>query len=122
MLGEWAEVSPQCNGDVVEDSSIKSERDGGALHKAYHGANMRSPSSLDLSYTRFLTWRLNGEDQVVPSLSRWHEVSDTKAHRLTGQSLGLEGSTLFPSSRFCPKGFSLVRFLMREFFKVPSLA
>ncbi|CDY12849.1 BnaC07g15840D [Brassica napus] len=44
-------------------------------------------------------------------------LSDTKAHRLTGQSLGLEGSTLFPSSRFCPKVFSLVRFLMREFFK-----
>ncbi|CAN7087845.1 unnamed protein product [Brassica rapa subsp. narinosa] len=44
-----------------------------------------------------------------------------KAQRLTGQSLGLGGSTLFPSSRFCPKGFSLVRFLMREFFKVPSL-
>ncbi|KAL0744685.1 hypothetical protein Bca101_100786 [Brassica carinata] len=51
-VSEWAEVSPQCNGDVVEDSSIKSERDGGALHKAYHGAIMRSPSSLDLLYTR----------------------------------------------------------------------
>ena len=44
-----------------------------------------------------------------------------KAQRLNGQSLGLEGSTLFPSSRFCPKGFSLVRFLMRELFRVPSL-
>ncbi|WZY86844.1 hypothetical protein YC2023_033228 [Brassica napus] len=44
-----------------------------------------------------------------------------KAQRLTGQSLGLGDFTLFPSSRFCPKGFSLVRFLMRKFFKVPSL-
>ncbi|KAF3484580.1 hypothetical protein F2Q69_00054933 [Brassica cretica] len=36
-------------------------------------------------------------------------LSDTKAYRLTGQSLGLEGSTLFSSSKFCPKEFSLVR-------------
>ena len=51
VFGEWAEISPRCNSDVGEDSNIKSERDGGALHKAYHGAIMRSPSSLDLSYT-----------------------------------------------------------------------
>ncbi|KAL0730315.1 hypothetical protein Bca4012_026408 [Brassica carinata] len=44
-----------------------------------------------------------------------------KAQRLNGQSLGLEGFTLFPSSRFFPKRFSLVRFLMRKLFKVPSL-
>uniref|UniRef100_A0A0D2ZY08 Uncharacterized protein n=1 Tax=Brassica oleracea var. oleracea TaxID=109376 RepID=A0A0D2ZY08_BRAOL len=37
-----------------------------------------------------------------------------KAQRFTGQSLGLGDFTLFPSSRFCPKGFSLVRFLMRK--------
>ena len=37
-----------------------------------------------------------------------------KAQRLTGQSLGLGGFTLFPSSRFCPKGFSLVRFFNEE--------
>ena len=44
-----------------------------------------------------------------------------KAQRLTGQSLGLGDFTLFPSSRFCPKGFSLVRFLMREVFMVSKL-
>lgn len=52
MFGEWAEVSSQCNNDVVEDSNIRSERDGGALHKAYHGAITRLQSSLDLPYTR----------------------------------------------------------------------
>ncbi|KAL0760468.1 hypothetical protein Bca101_076618 [Brassica carinata] len=52
---EWAEVSPQCNGDVVEDSSIKSEREGGALHKAYHGAIMR-----------YLTWILNEVGVILP--------------------------------------------------------
>ena len=45
----------------------------------------------------------------------------SKAQELTGQSLGRGGFTLFPSSRFCPKGFSLVRFLMRKLFMVPSL-
>ncbi|KAF3557026.1 hypothetical protein F2Q69_00016522 [Brassica cretica] len=30
---------------------------------------------------RYLTWRLNGEDQVVPSLSRWHE-GDPRSDRI----------------------------------------
>ncbi|KAF3597100.1 hypothetical protein DY000_02024027 [Brassica cretica] len=45
-------IQPKWREEEMEDSSIKSEREGGALHKAYHGAIMRSPSSLDLPYTR----------------------------------------------------------------------
>ena len=38
-------------------SSIKSKGDGGAFHKTYHGAIMRSPTSLDLPYTWSQAWR-----------------------------------------------------------------
>ncbi|KAL0864659.1 hypothetical protein Bca101_043777 [Brassica carinata] len=43
-----------------------------------------------------------------------------KAQRLTGQSIGPGGSTLFPYKVLSQRVF-LVRFLMRELFKVPSL-
>ncbi|WZY88508.1 hypothetical protein YC2023_045243 [Brassica napus] len=52
----------------------------------------------------------------VAQATRWRLYKKKKQPRL---SLG--DFTLFPSSRFCPKGFSLVRFLMRKFFKVPKL-
>lgn len=68
MLGEWGEVSPQCNAWRVSWGissvqwwlsgavSIKSEEDGGVPTRVIMDLSMRSPSSLDLPYTRSQAW------------------------------------------------------------------
>ena len=55
--------------------------------------------------------RLQGKRQWSPFISDWaslilgREAADPLSHEIF---------TLFPSLRFCPNGFSLVRFLMRK--------
>ena len=48
-------------------------------------------------------------------------MSYLKFLRLIGQSLGLVELYSFSLSKFCPKGFSCYRFLMRELFKGSKL-